>query len=144
MFLRNFIALFCLSVFAIFAEAQPSIEPNWEELTPVTGPISSFAYCDGRMWAVADFLFFSDDEGVSWERYEHEEAESIKDVFCGDFGVVFDRHIKDRHANGPLQALYNYDLFLKSNTNFDFENTTSTVTGFTNGLLKKTDTEVSS
>ncbi len=143
---KHHIALsFYLSILSFFVTAQQPVAVTWQEMTPISGAVSSFANCNGRMWAVADFLFYSDDEGVSWQRYEHPDAEQIRSVACGEFGVVFHKSRLERHGSGPSASLYQYDIFLKQNNSdtTDFENVLSNPASAPGvDLLNKTDTEL--
>ncbi len=93
---KIFILYFLLFFFSI-GNAQSSWDPYplqpvvWDSLGSPPGSVSFFAEKDGRLWVANGNLFFSDDQGLTWEQHPQFAFNDVDKVFSTDFGITVTR-----------------------------------------------------
>lgn len=104
-----------LSIFIVFvyvngltqSPSGPILETEWEEITTPGASARGFAEKDGRMWIANDRLYFSDDEGMTWQ--EHPGFPHTSDTSHWNVYATADRIMIIERTNAGFSSLYSED-----------------------------------
>ena len=146
--------LLFLIFFLSIGYAQSSYDPyplemvEWDSLGSPPGSVSFFAEKDGRLWVANGNLFYSDDQGHSWQQHPQFSFNDIDKVFASDHGITVTRRKLAGcvYINQCSQFLIYLstdggETFMESETAPFYESYSTYTSSNSSGVIKKSETE---